>query len=332
MDENPIQVASDVRFTVSLWRECGLTSTTVTFTTPLRICVADATMAVLLYDYLLTISSEVELIWERHWRWSSFLFYANRYWPILIIVAVNASSNLPGEHTLACRATYYWYCYACVVTQLTNGLILTLRVVALFDRNKALLWVLCLLLGSMVACQFFLVSLTIPKLSPVVFTQALIPSCVPQELSREAVYYWIFTLLVESVLFFLVCLKLVQTLMGGESTPGLLAILIRDSSLAYGGALVFLLLNAVVYATYRKSLYVTFTITVPGSQCIIGSRMMLNIREVARRRAMRSEGDIVTPHVLITDTDTYELQERTVFVCPVTEEQESQRVGSGDAN
>lgn len=52
-------------------------------------------------------------------------------------------------------------------------------------------------------------------------------------------------------MFVLVFYKLMQTVWHGESTPGLLAILVRDSLLSYGGSLVFLLINTCIWALAR---------------------------------------------------------------------------------
>ena len=79
-------------------------------------------------------------------------------------------------------------------------------------------------------------------------------NCLPGNWAANRVYYWVPGIILESVLFLFVCLKLIQATPAGEGLPGLLTILVRDSMLSYGGALVFLIINAVVYATARVSI------------------------------------------------------------------------------
>jgi hypothetical protein len=52
----------------------------------------DATIALLVYDYFLTLGSEIERFWkggfDRGLNWASFLFFANRYLALLGYIPV----------------------------------------------------------------------------------------------------------------------------------------------------------------------------------------------------------------------------------------------------
>jgi hypothetical protein len=69
------------------------------------------------------------------------------------------------------------------------------------------------------------------------------------------VAYWVPGIVLESVLFLFVCFKIFQTIPVGERASGLLNILVRDSMLSYGGALLFLLTNTVMYSTARVRIF-----------------------------------------------------------------------------
>jgi len=94
-----------------------------------------AAWLVLFYDYILTISEEVELIWKRRWRWSTVIFLITRYLPFPEAVAnlVVGFSNLPAG---PCRDLYLlgtWLYFAGVFTAAAT---LILRTYAIWGGNK----------------------------------------------------------------------------------------------------------------------------------------------------------------------------------------------------
>ena len=46
------------------------------------------TVAILYYDYVLTVPLEVERYWRARMSWAAFLFYVNRYFVVLSHISV----------------------------------------------------------------------------------------------------------------------------------------------------------------------------------------------------------------------------------------------------
>ncbi|KAL4068449.1 hypothetical protein V8B97DRAFT_2024729 [Scleroderma yunnanense] len=108
---------------------------------------------VLCYDFILTLSREVELFWKKpHSSWAFALFVANRYIPIIARIPVLLGLFWPGykgEDGSVCA--YHNFCktvtvyeqFEIVIVQLIGGAIMIMRIYALYEKSRrALLFLL----------------------------------------------------------------------------------------------------------------------------------------------------------------------------------------------
>ncbi|KAF8989531.1 hypothetical protein BDQ17DRAFT_1434376 [Cyathus striatus] len=104
-----------------------------------------ASQTALIWNYLLTLDTEVKLIWrwQKPWSWTTFLFLANRYLPI-----VAQAVNTIGEFSLA-----YWLVITSVAQLIVTDTIVWLCVCALYGNNKRIKYPLPALYVVAVICS-----------------------------------------------------------------------------------------------------------------------------------------------------------------------------------
>jgi hypothetical protein len=78
----------------------------------------DATIALLVYDYFLTLDSEIERFWKGRFyqglNWASFLFFANRYLallgytPLALELSKQTDKDLPVRNSFEFNPHFWW--------------------------------------------------------------------------------------------------------------------------------------------------------------------------------------------------------------------------------
>ncbi|KAF8437126.1 hypothetical protein L210DRAFT_2356074 [Boletus edulis BED1] len=104
-----------------------------------------AGITAVVYDYILTFSSEVEYVWCQRWTWVSTMFVVVRYIGLYWIVTAALTSTLfvpgPVEVGKVMYLSYYW---AFFVYLSTADLLMILRVYAMWNQSRTILCVLLL--------------------------------------------------------------------------------------------------------------------------------------------------------------------------------------------
>ncbi|KIM42322.1 hypothetical protein M413DRAFT_444745 [Hebeloma cylindrosporum] len=96
------------------------------------------TLVLLIYDYLCTFDQEVEYVWSRPSSVGRYLFVLNRYIPITSLILSYLVMKVPMS-TAACHRVYTTITWLTVAGVCTAQVILYLRTIALWARNR---WIL----------------------------------------------------------------------------------------------------------------------------------------------------------------------------------------------
>ncbi|KAI6145746.1 hypothetical protein EDD17DRAFT_1652709 [Pisolithus thermaeus] len=136
-------------------------------------------LALLSYDYTLTFSREIELFWKRPRRsWPFVLFIANRY----LIILSHVPSSIYTFWSPGVDSSYSWCSplalydgISIIVVQTIGAIIMTMRIYALYERNRCVLTILVLLAVGAIA-----VGLWVVLLLPSVPTAVAVPTQEPQ--------------------------------------------------------------------------------------------------------------------------------------------------------
>ncbi|GJE85051.1 hypothetical protein PsYK624_011280 [Phanerochaete sordida] len=127
-------------------------------------CCATAACCLLLYDYLLTLSTEVRCVWRKRLNGASLLFYVNRYGAISLRVVLLAQGTIdfgPLSDAFSDRALS-------VVIQLDIAAITALRIYAIWSPHRAIAALSILVVGAIPAVISIVINLrdTFPALPP----------------------------------------------------------------------------------------------------------------------------------------------------------------------
>ncbi|CAL1698636.1 unnamed protein product [Somion occarium] len=146
--ESVVQGAWDIRVTRAIWI---------------------LSLALVLYDYVLTFGDEVNWMWNGKFLWTRVLFAVSRYWTIVNLVIHNvvlALSSPPDRVCILltsvfkawfaeylkqlCRVWYFYVVFATAGTSLTTTIISQLRIYAMYNCNRKLL----MAMGAAVSLSF----------------------------------------------------------------------------------------------------------------------------------------------------------------------------------
>ncbi|KAH8103543.1 hypothetical protein BXZ70DRAFT_1005942 [Cristinia sonorae] len=200
-----------------------------------------AASVIIVYDHLITLHSEIELIWRASWSLGKCLFLLNRYYTLSVMVFNNY-----GTHWV------HWQGADGVIAFTFGELILQLRLYALYAQNKAILVVMVITFIGGLAASTTLMVLSMIKITAISHLVPGLSFCIPLNSPKTFYAFWIPVLLSETVLCVLALWRGLQSyfqLRGIQrSTYSLFDILIRDSCLYY----------VVIFAVYLFNLITWF--------------------------------------------------------------------------
>ncbi|KAK0478730.1 hypothetical protein IW261DRAFT_1564806 [Armillaria novae-zelandiae] len=167
----------------------------------------------------------------------------------------------------SCTCTFYlrWLSVNLTVQNAVVQGILVLRVWALYQGNKAL--------------HFFSTS-SLDYLAESVDVERVValPGCYADSLPSIIAGYWITPLVIESYLFIMVAFRAFVYWKAGESSPAILNLMARDSTIYFAIIFVLLLGNLLMFLLGPPFLSSLLLNPLSAASCILGSRMLLNLR------------------------------------------------------
>ncbi|KDR69146.1 hypothetical protein GALMADRAFT_282816 [Galerina marginata CBS 339.88] len=247
-----------------------------------------ASSTIVLYDHLITLQEEVELIWKACWSLVTILFLMNRYY-ILAALFFDLYVTFSPNITNTVRGQYFhWEGWTGLVAAILAQGILQVRIYALYSLNKKILAVMliCYFACSAVSAWMW------TDLEILIIIAVPIPGgkfCIP---SRAANFYsfWIPVLSFEFMLFFLAVFRGIgeyrlagsSMFRGGRSLVG---ILIRDSVFYFLVIAVAYLISLLFWLSAPSGLVEAPVGYSPAMSCVLANRVLFNIREGSRVRS-----------------------------------------------
>ncbi|TFK47652.1 hypothetical protein OE88DRAFT_1665918 [Heliocybe sulcata] len=245
-----------------------------------------ASSSIVVFDHLVTLDQEIELIWKARWTPGKALFFINRYYVLGSVIFNNYvvfSSHLSDTVGLCVRWIQWQGCTGIISTMVVE-IILQLRLYALYQLNRGVLVFMCCAFIVSVSAGVTIMALVLLRLSA---NSQIIPGivfCIPVNAPSFFYAFWIPTLAFESLLCGLALYKAFKDFRSRstvfQSGRHIIKVLIRDSVVYY----------LVMFATYFANLVIFLTGN-PGQlesgigfgaamSCVMGSRLSLNIRGV----------------------------------------------------
>ncbi|CDO69946.1 hypothetical protein BN946_scf184836.g20 [Trametes cinnabarina] len=196
-----------------------------------------ACATVLTWDVLIMLSQEVELIWKRAWTPAKYMYFVAR---ALLAINVNGSTGLKFTFDQC----FAWQVVQGVLLQLivtTVDVILITRVYALYSRSRILLGILGSLFIAEVAFLCYVLSVVTPRLE-------YNDECYVTSSPAIFQYYWIVSLIFETILFALTLYKFAEAVRQGWGKGPVMQQFVTDGTWAY--TLIFLVMLSECFRSY----------------------------------------------------------------------------------
>ncbi|KAI0928145.1 hypothetical protein AcW1_005486 [Taiwanofungus camphoratus] len=151
----------------------------------------------------------------------------------------------------------------------------------MYGRNRAFLITLCVIYSFVLVSETTIISLIVHDPRFIELPVAMFTGCLPTNLKPYAWTFWLPMLTFEGIIFFLSLWRVVRIAREGIKTPDLVIALARDSVIYFGGVLIAILINVIVWKTASEALFVAFLPIAIASFSIFGSRLLLNMQAAA---------------------------------------------------
>ncbi|KAK6992677.1 hypothetical protein R3P38DRAFT_2569350 [Favolaschia claudopus] len=247
-----------------------------------------ASSAIIIFDHIITLDKEVELIWKRPWAAGKVIFIINRYYT-MVSVLINNYALFSSSLTDSVRIRFFqWQGWTGLIACMIAEVILQMRLYALYFLSKRVLILMASAFILSSASSAVIMGTVLHGIKAHAHPLPTVPTtfCAPSNVPSYFFAFWIPIISFESLLCFLALFRGFQTFRtsGGstlfQSGRHLVAILIRDSVLYFLVMFATYFTNMLVWASADpSSLEIPIAFSVALS-CTLGNRMIFNVREV----------------------------------------------------
>ncbi|KAJ3714655.1 hypothetical protein DFJ43DRAFT_1103427 [Lentinula guzmanii] len=252
-----------------------------------------AASSIIIYDHLITLDNEFDLIWKSPWSIGKGLFIINRYYSLASVVANNYALFGTTLTNSGCLQYYHWQGWTGLIACMIAETILQMRLYALYFLNKRILY---LMVGS-----FILTSASAATIMSIGVNQFhaeahLLPGlpCLVFNVPSYFYSFWIPILAFETLLCILALVRGFRT-HGDSGYPvssdfgkRLVSLLIRDSVRYYVVMFTTYLTCLLVWVINIDLLEVPIGFSIAFS-CVLGNRVIFNVRKVNQKMKDDSE-------------------------------------------
>ncbi|KAK7046448.1 hypothetical protein R3P38DRAFT_2873854 [Favolaschia claudopus] len=245
-----------------------------------------ASSAIIMFDHIITLDKEVELIWKRPWAAGKVIFIINRYYTMISLCVHEYYCTL--LHSLNCIRFFQWQGWTGLIACMIAEVILQMRLYALYFLSKRVLILMASAFILSSASSAVILGTVLHRIKAHAHPLPPTPTtfCAPSNVPSYFFAFWIPIISFESLLCFLALFRGFQTFRtsGGstlfQSGRHLVAILIRDSLLYFLVMFATYFTNMLVWASADPSLLeipIAFSVAL---SCTLGNRLIFNVREV----------------------------------------------------
>jgi len=256
-----------------------------------------ASIVILYFDYFLTFDLEIENLWKKRFTGPTILFLLNRYYPMLFYVVVLVAVHDPSWSGEACENFKRFPLISALVSEAILGIIVILRLYALYSQDRRLLYVLVpgyvlqLMIGGWASDAVERV-IGLPPGSGCIIS-------VPTEYASRFAWLWGSSAAFDTLVFGLTMYRTLQLRKGGLKIP-LTTLFLRDGLVYFAVMFSARLLNFILYWTAVNPGLVTLNWTFNNTITVIMmNRLVLNLRKEGSRTT------IVTSKPKSTSTEPF---------------------------
>ncbi|KAI0080432.1 hypothetical protein K474DRAFT_1769425 [Panus rudis PR-1116 ss-1] len=253
-----------------------------------------ASTVMLVYDHMLTFEREYEYVWKQRTSIPTVLFFIFRYMTPIVSLINLVALNSPHWTGSTCT-NWIWLPVAMgPIINATAGIILILRVHAIYGRSK---WVLAIMIPvycAQLAVQGWSIPAGVPAPLPPGFV-----GCVPSSkegTGKRLSSLYIAALVFDATIFILTLARAIFLRLKQNNVP-LMTLIVRDGTLYF---LVLFFVNLVNVFLLSLAPADLSAINAPFASmitCVLVARLVFNLRAAARRGVVlskRADGTVET--------------------------------------
>ncbi|EPQ50394.1 hypothetical protein GLOTRDRAFT_101775 [Gloeophyllum trabeum ATCC 11539] len=243
-----------------------------------------ASSTIVIYDHLITLDQEIDLIWKASWTPGKVLFLTNRYYVLASVIFNNYvlfTTHLSDSFSVK---WFRWQGTTGLLVSMIAEIILQLRLYALYHLNRRVLVLMCGAFLVSAGTAAVIMGMVLARISAHSGLIPGLPFCIPVNVPSWFYTFWIPTLGFESLLCALALFRAFRDFRSRtslfQSGRHIVKILIRDSVIYYLIMFATYFTNLVIFLTGNVGVLesgIGFAVTM---SCVMGSRLCLNIRDV----------------------------------------------------
>lgn len=256
-----------------------------------------AVAVAVLYDHSLTFAREIDYIWRRPPSIVAALYLLDRYLGDSVVIIGVYLCLTEDASTQECFRLFQVRAWGTLLCSWLTQCIMQLRIYAMYRRTRRILMILVFGFFSEVLAVIVIIWRTIGPASQLVVTNesSSFPGkhlCTFSGINTDFTYLFIPVFCFELLLFFLAIRVSLNNMRERKATPGtsslrlnsFMSILVRDSILYF---FINLAMCIIVMSLWRNAAALHANISIPFVmlvQTIIGTRMVINLKEHCSRR------------------------------------------------
>lgn len=266
-----------------------------------------ASLTLLVYDYALTFSREVDFVWKKSFSPTTLLFIVIRYLPFVDNTALFLHEFIPNPSLSLCGKSYRLHIWSFVLGIGVADIVLVLRTVAIWRGNRRVAISLSILLMFTIAVAAYFVNDFLRKLFAFPNFITKFPTCALTNTSNHLYICYAVILGFEAVVLLLTLLRA-----NNYQSGTLFKRLYIDSITFFIYLCILSVINITVLLTAPAEVGAILTGVHRNIHSILSGRIILNIRSIGTSTARsgdhapsetRTQGSRETPSLLTGLTD-----------------------------
>ncbi|KAH9858528.1 hypothetical protein C2E23DRAFT_717077 [Lenzites betulinus] len=246
--------------------------------------VSFVTATIVIYDYIVCIEREVELIWKKRWSVIKFAFLWHRYFGLLCVMYVaDVLSTHPLVSAEVCSFWFYWETWGYCGVLFTSEAVLLLWIYVVYNKNRYILALIGACYVAEVVSVLAILAVSFQNFEANAFRLLGVQYCIITDFPRTFKLLWIPILAYDSLLLLLFLYRGCGSSLGcnrkrTRNHDSLLHMVYRHSLLNFLAIFGTYLSSAIIWLTSPVGLYqipVSFALALSITNC---TRLLLNIR------------------------------------------------------
>ncbi|KDR75682.1 hypothetical protein GALMADRAFT_248296 [Galerina marginata CBS 339.88] len=236
-----------------------------------------AASTVFAYDWLITLSMEIELIWRSRWNFIKILFLLQRYLPFLDTCFLELYRQLAFLTVKQCQRVPFYYGFLYITGFVLSEALLGIRVWALWNREKRLSILLPIVFVAIWVPIYYAMYKYVDSLKYAQEPFSGFRGCFIIEAKEYLIWAWVGLLLWNFVTLSLTLIHGIRSYRSGI-TSRLASVIYRDGAYYYLYLFIFSILNIFFTATLQPAKRVVLLSLERCLHSVFASRVLLHMR------------------------------------------------------